>query len=692
MDFFQHPLSNIMRHIVVVRTNRWDKISLANIDVKQNFWKIKSKYIFSNKKLATRSPAREKKELKIEGKADRIIVSNQEPRRIMKNRPSVWSRVALYAIILIIIGVIVSGYYNQNSAKTKNVAISNIVTDVTDGKVSSIDVKDNQVTANLKDGTKEIATTETGATLKDYGITPDKISINVTNTSNSVAWVTILSTLIPILLIGGFIWFMFRSAQGNNAKAMSFGKSRAKLVGDTKTSFEDVAGLVEPKQELYEVVEFLRMPSKFKKLGAEIPHGVLLVGPPGTGKTLLAKAVAGEANVPFFSISASEFVEMFVGVGASRVRDLFVKAKRNAPSIIFIDELDAIGRQRGAGLGGSHDEREQTLNQILVEMDGFDTDSSVIVIAATNRPDILDAALLRPGRFDRQIAIDLPDKNERNEILRVHTKSKPLADSVNLEKIAKSTAGFSGADLRNLMNEAAILAARENNKTVSQTNLDNAIEKVMMGPERRSRVLSTEEKKITAVHESGHAIVSHLLPNSDPVHKISVISRGMALGYTWSLPQEDRRLMSKSKFLDDLAAMLAGRAAEEIFFGEITTGAQNDLQRATKLARKMVTEFGMSDAMGPQTYGEKEEMIFLGREISESKNYSDEVAAKIDKEVSLIIDGAYRLAKRTISANKKILDKLSADLLKKEVIVEDEFLTYFPKEVQRKVKAEEKIV
>jgi cell division protease FtsH len=610
----------------------------------------------------------------------------------MNKKPSIWSRVALYAVILIIVGVVISGYYTQNTSKIKNVGISNIVTDVSGGKVSSIDVKDNQVTANLKDGTKEVATMETNATLNDYGITPSKVAINVINTANSAAWVAILEIILPVLLIGGLIWYMLRSAQGNNNKAMSFGKSRAKLVGDTKTSFDDVAGLVEPKQELYEVVDFLRQPAKFKKLGADIPHGVLLVGPPGTGKTLLAKAVAGEANVPFFTISASEFVEMFVGVGASRVRDLFVKAKRNAPSIIFIDELDAIGRQRGAGMGGSHDEREQTLNQILVEMDGFDTDANVIVIAATNRPDILDAALLRPGRFDRQIAIDLPDKTERTEILKVHTKSKPLGPDVNLGKIAVSTAGFSGADLRNLANEAAILAARENSKTISQLDLDNAIEKVMMGPERRSRLLSADEKKITAVHESGHAIVSHILPNSDPVHKISVISRGMALGYTWSLPQEDRRLMSKSKFLDDLAALLAGRAAEEIAFGEITTGASNDLQRATKLARKMVVEYGMSDVMGPQTYGEKEELIFLGREISESKNYSDEVAAKIDKEVSSIISNAYQLAKKTIADNRKILDKLSADLLKKEVIVEDEFLAYFPKAVQEKVKAEEKAV
>lgn len=607
----------------------------------------------------------------------------------MNPKPGVGSRIALYIIIIIIAAVIGISYYSGKNTKVKNVNISNIVTDVTDGKVSSIDIKDNQVTANLKDGSKEVATKEADSSLKDYGLTPDKIQINVENTAGSVAWWTIISAILPILLIGGFIWFMFRSAQGSNMKAMNFGKSGAKLVGDTKVSFGDVAGMVEPKQELYEVVEFLRQPAKFKKLGAEIPHGVLLVGPPGTGKTLLAKAVAGEANAPFFSISASEFVEMFVGVGASRVRDLFVKAKRNAPAIIFIDELDAIGRQRGAGLGGSHDEREQTLNQILVEMDGFDTDSNVIVMAATNRPDILDAALLRPGRFDRQIAIDLPDKKEREEILEVHIKNKPVAKGVLLERIAAQTTGFSGADIKNLTNEAAILAARENNKEISQKNLEDSIEKVMMGPERRSRVLSSEEKKITAVHESGHAIVSHILPNSDPVHKISVVSRGMALGYTWNLPKEDRRLMTKSKFEDDLAAMLAGRAAEEIVFGEVTTGAQNDLSRATKLARKMVTEYGMSADLGPQTFGDKEELIFLGREISESKNYSDEVAARIDNEVSAIIREAHKLAKETIAANRKILDLLSADLLSKEIITEDEFLSYFPKSVRQKSREKE---
>lgn len=608
----------------------------------------------------------------------------------MNPRPSIGSRIALYIIITVIIAVISISYYSQKNSKVKNVAISNIVSDVADGKVSSIDVKDNQVTANLKDGSKEVATKEVSTSLKDYDLTADKVQINVENTAGSVAWWTVISAILPILLIGGFIWFMFRSAQGSNMKAMNFGKSGAKLVGDTKTSFDDVAGMVESKQELYEVVEFLRQPAKFKKLGAEIPHGVLLIGPPGTGKTLLAKAVAGEANAPFFSISASEFVEMFVGVGASRVRDLFIKAKRNAPAIIFIDELDAIGRQRGAGLGGSHDEREQTLNQILVEMDGFDTDSNVIVMAATNRPDILDAALLRPGRFDRQIAIDLPDKKEREEILEVHIKNKPTAKGVNFERIAAQTTGFSGADIKNLTNEAAILAARENKKEISQEDLENSIEKVMMGPERRSRVLSDEEKKITAVHESGHAIVSHILPNSDPVHKISVVSRGIALGYTWNLPKEDRRLITKSKFEDDLAAMLAGRAAEEITFAEVTTGAQNDLSRATKLARKMVTEYGMSSDLGPQTFGDKEELIFLGREISEQRNYSDEVASRIDKEVAAIIAKAHSRAKQTIEANRKILDLLSNDLLKKEIITEDEFLSYFPKSVRQKSKLREK--
>jgi len=450
-------------------------------------------------------------------------------------------------------------------------------------------------------------------------------------------------------------------------------------MGNTKISFKDVAGLVEPKQELVEIVEFLKNPKKFRDLGAEIPRGVLLIGPPGTGKTLMAKAVAGEAGVPFFSISASEFVEMFVGVGASRVRDLFLKAKRNAPAIIFIDELDAVGRQRGAGLGGSHDEREQTLNQILVEMDGFEPTDNVIIVAATNRPDVLDPALLRPGRFDRQVVIDLPDRRERIDILKVHTKNKPLETDIDLNKIAGSTPGFSGADLRNLANEAAILAARANKKTVAQRDLDEAIEKVMMGPERRSKMMSEKEKKITAIHEAGHAVVGHFVENADPIHKISIVSRGMALGYTWNLPTEDRRLETKSRFEDQIASLMGGRVAEEEFFGKnnITTGAQNDLKRATQLARKMITEYGMSDRLGPQTYGHKEELPFLGKDYAEHRNYSDKIASIIDEEISRMISDGRKKADEIIKKHKKTIEIIADTLLKQETIEAEEFKNFF---------------
>lgn len=591
------------------------------------------------------------------------------------------SRSYIYPI-LIVLAIIAIYLFLPKGKDVKNVAISEISQDIEKGDVSSINVRDNTVTATLKNGTKLRASKETDAALKDYGITPDKVQINVEDTSGSTAIYSILSIVLPILLIGGFIYFMMRSAQGANSKAMGFGKSGAKLfMGNTKVTFSDVAGLVEPKQELFEVVEFLKNPKKFRDLGAEIPRGVLLVGPPGTGKTMLAKAVAGEAGVPFFSISASEFVEMFVGVGASRVRDLFLKAKRNAPAIIFIDEMDAVGRQRGAGLGGSHDEREQTLNQILVEMDGFDVSDNVIVVAATNRPDVLDPALLRPGRFDRQVVIDLPDKKERIDILRVHTKNKPLDSSVKLEKIAASTPGFSGADLRNLTNEAAILAARDDKKIISQGDMDSATEKVMMGPERRSRVLSDLEKKITAFHEAGHAVVGHIVPNGDPIHKISIVSRGMALGYTWNMPGEDRRLETKARFLDEIASLMGGRVAEEEFFGakNITTGAQNDLKRATQIARKMITEYGMSDKLGPQTYGHKEELPFLGKEYTEHRNYSDKIANLIDDEVSALIEGGRKNAQEIISTHKKTIEKIADTLLKQETIEEDEFLKFFPK-------------
>lgn len=586
-------------------------------------------------------------------------------------------------IILIIVGLYI---YLPKGTPPKNVSISEIAQDVADQKVESITVKDSLVTATLKDKTKIQSYKESGVALTDYGITSDKVQINVQSTANSAAFYSFLSIILPILLIGGFIYYMMRSAQGANSKAMGFGKSGAKLFAGGKITFKDVAGSVEAKQELYEIVDFLKSPKKYRDLGAEIPRGVLLIGSPGTGKTLLAKAVAGEAGVPFFSISASEFVEMFVGVGASRVRDLFLKAKRNAPAIIFIDELDAVGRQRGAGLGGSHDEREQTLNQILVEMDGFEENDNVIVVAATNRPDVLDPALLRPGRFDRQVVIDLPDKKERLEILKVHTKNKPLETEVNLEKTAATTPGFAGADLRNLANEAAILAARESKKTISKKNMEEAIEKVMMGPEKKSKVLSDMEKKITAYHEAGHAVVGHILPFGDPIHKISIVSRGRALGYTWNIPESDRKLETKAMFLDEIASFMGGRVAEEIFFGpeNITTGAQNDLKRATLLARKMVTEYGMSEKLGPQTYGHKEEMPFLGKEYTENRNYSDKVANLIDEEVSRIVTEGRAKAHHIISTHKKIMDNIAKVLLEKETIDSSDFAKFFPADSSKK--------
>jgi cell division protease FtsH len=450
-----------------------------------------------------------------------------------------------------------------------------------------------------------------------------------------------------------------------------FGKSKAKLFDPNKlkVTFKDVAGSEEEKRELTEIVEFLKYPKKFTALGAKIPRGVLLFGPPGTGKTLMARAVAGEAGVPFFSISGSEFVEMFVGVGASRVRDMFARAKKNAPCIVFIDEIDAVGRQRGSGLGGSHDEREQTLNQILVEMDGFDQGTNVIVIAATNRPDVLDPALLRPGRFDRRITLDYPDIKDREAILEVHSKNKPLEKTVDLSVLARKTPGFSGADLYNLLNEAAILAARDSRSKITMKDLNESSEKVIMGPEKKSRVISKKEKEIIAYHEAGHAIVGHFLPNTDPIHKISVISRGRALGVTWSLPEEEKRLTSKAEMEDDLSMMLGGRVAEEIVFKDVTTGASNDLERATKTAKEMVTRYGMSEKLGLQTYGKRDELIFLGKELAEhEKNYSEEVAALIDREISGIISRAHDKAKKVLSANREKLDELVLELLEKETV------------------------
>ena len=494
------------------------------------------------------------------------------------------------------------------------------------------------------------------------------------------AWLGIIVTgLLPILIIGGFIFFMMRQAQGTNNQALSFGKSRARMFLGNKTvvTFADVAGVDEAKTELQEVVEFLKYPEKFNSLGARIPRGVLLVGPPGTGKTLMARAVAGEAGVPFFSISGSEFVEMFVGVGASRVRDLFDQAKRNSPCIVFVDEIDAVGRQRGAGLGGSHDEREQTLNQILVEMDGFDTNTNVIVVAATNRPDVLDPALLRPGRFDRQVILDRPDMKGRVAILKVHTKGKPLDKAVDVEGVARQSPGFSGADLANLVNEAAILSARRNKKVIGMSEFQEALERIVAGPERKSRIISDAEKAIIAYHEGGHAVVQRILPKCDPVQKVTIISRGMALGYTMALPSEDRYLQSKTEFEDKIAGLLGGNVAERLVFGDTTTGASNDIEKATDLARRMVTEFGMSDRLGPLSFGKRDELVFLGREIGEQRNYSDEVAKQIDEEVRAIIDHAYERAMEVLVRHRDKLTALAEKLVAEETVDSEEFEKLF---------------
>ncbi|HYH93951.1 MAG TPA: ATP-dependent zinc metalloprotease FtsH [Candidatus Saccharimonadales bacterium] len=494
------------------------------------------------------------------------------------------------------------------------------------------------------------------------------------------SWLGLLLTaVLPLLIIGGFIFFMMRQAQGTNNQALSFGKSRARMFLGNKTvvTFADVAGVDEAKTELQEVVEFLKFPEKFNSLGARIPRGVLLVGPPGTGKTLMARAVAGEAGVPFFSISGSEFVEMFVGVGASRVRDLFDQAKRNSPCIVFVDEIDAVGRQRGAGLGGSHDEREQTLNQILVEMDGFDTNTNVIVVAATNRPDVLDPALLRPGRFDRQVILDRPDMRGRVEILRVHTKGKPLDKGVDVEGVARQSPGFSGADLANLVNEAAILSARRNKKVIGMSEFQEALERIIAGPERKSRVISDAEKAIIAYHEGGHAVVQRVLPKCDPVSKVTIISRGMALGYTMALPQEDRYLQSKTEFEDKIAGLLGGNVAERMIFGDTTTGASNDIEKATDLARRMVTEFGMSDKLGPLSFGKRDEMVFLGRSMGEQRDYSDEVARTIDEEVRAIIDKAYDRATEVLTTHRDKLVALAERLVADETVDSEVFETFF---------------
>jgi cell division protease FtsH len=501
-----------------------------------------------------------------------------------------------------------------------------------------------------------------------------QLNITYKSQSSSSLFLSILPNIIFLVLIGAFMWYMLRQTQSGNNQAMSFGRSRARMLAGDKplVTFDDVAGVDEAKQELSEIVEFLKFPDKFTALGARIPKGVLLVGPPGTGKTLISKAVAGEAGVPFFSISGSEFVEMFVGVGASRVRDLFDQAKKNSPCIVFVDEIDAVGRQRGAGLGGGHDEREQTLNQLLVEMDGFETSTHVIVIAATNRPDVLDPALLRPGRFDRHVTLDRPDIKGRLAILQVHAKNKPLDPKVNLETLAKQTPGFSGADLSNLINEAAILAARANHKMIEMEELEESIIRVMAGPERKSRVISEKEKNIVAYHEIGHALVAKSLPNADPVHKVSVISRGQALGWTAYLPEEDRYLASKGELEDRIAMALGGRVAEEVMFGEITSGAGDDIRRVTDIARKMVTELGMSTRLGPRAFGQREEMVFLGRDLGEQRNFSDATAGQIDEEIHFIVDAGYKKAKEILTRRKADMIKLAEYLKEVETIDGDD--------------------
>ena len=597
-------------------------------------------------------------------------------------------RNSVVLVVLAVFGLAVLWTFMSPSADNTPYTYSQLLTDVAkpDTSVKTITQEGTTLTVKFNDQTEKTTTVASpdinyraevcAAAGDDCG----GISYDYVQPSAAGGILTLLITaLLPVLLIGGFIFFMMRQAQGTNNQAMSFGKSRARMFLGNKTvvTFNDVAGVDEAKQELTEVVEFLKYPEKFNSLGARIPRGVLLVGPPGTGKTLLARAVAGEAGVPFFSISGSEFVEMFVGVGASRVRDLFEQAKRNSPCIVFVDEIDAVGRQRGAGLGGSHDEREQTLNQILVEMDGFDTNTNVIVVAATNRPDVLDPALLRPGRFDRQVVLDRPDIKGRKEILSVHIKGKPLDKTVDIEALARRSPGFSGADLANLVNEAAILAARRNKKSIGADEFNEAIDRVIAGPERRSRIISEEEKVIIAYHEGGHAVVQRVLPKNDPVTKVTIVSRGMALGYTMSLPAEDRYLHSKTEFEDKIAGMLGGNVAETIVFGDTTTGSSNDLEKATNLARAMVTQYGMSEKLGPLTFGKKEEMIFLGREISEQRNYSDEVAAKIDAEVREIIDRAFGRAKEALTTHREVLDRLAALLVEKETIEHDEFEALF---------------
>lgn len=590
--------------------------------------------------------------------------------------------IIIFTISMIIIGAILATASLDTEKRTD---IATLANDVQQGKITNLEIRGTTVEATYENGDKIMAEKEPGDSLatifNNYGVdsqTMRSIPTEIKEPGGFTYWASlIIPNLLPILLLLGIMWFFFRQVQGQNSKAMSFGQFAGHEIpkdAKNKVTFKDVAGVKEAKHELIEIVDFLKHPEKFASFGAKIPKGALLMGSPGTGKTLLARAIAGEANVPFFHMSGSEFVEMFVGVGASRVRDLFTRAKKNAPCIVFIDEIDAVGRQRGSGLGGSHDEREQTLNQILVEMDGFEPNAGVIVIAATNRPDVLDPALLRPGRFDRRIVLDPPDIDDREAILKIHAKQKPLSKGTSLRKLAERTPGFSGADLMNLMNEAAILAVRRGKTSIGEDELLESIEKVMLGPERRSRVMSEEERKITAYHELGHALVAHLLPHADPVQKVSIISRGRAAGYTIKTPTSDRYMRRREEYTEDLAVMLGGYAAEQIIFGDITTGASSDMSNATQLARNMVTQWGMSTKLGPRVYGDREDMIFLGRNIHENRDYSERRAETIDDEIDELISSGLARAKQIITDNRPIMDKVAEKLLETETMEREAFL------------------
>lgn len=578
-----------------------------------------------------------------------------------------------FYLLIIIVAIWMIDYYSASTVSKTDITYSAFMKHVQQDEVKQVTIVDNVISGKLKDG-KDFSTVAPSDDSLIPTLRARDIEIKAELPPQPPWWTTILSSLLPMLLIVG-IWFMLmQQSQGGGGRVMNFGKSRARRYDEDniKITYKDVAGADEAKQELEEVVEFLKHPKKYNDLGAKIPKGVLLYGPPGTGKTLLAKAVAGEAGVPFFSISGSDFVEMFVGVGASRVRDLFEQAKKSAPCIVFIDEIDAVGRQRGAGLGGGHDEREQTLNQLLVEMDGFGANEGIIMIAATNRPDILDPALLRPGRFDRQIVVDRPDIKGRQEILKVHVKGKPISPEVELGVIARRTPGFTGADLSNLVNEAALMAARKNKNKIDMPEMEEAAERVIMGPERRSRVISDKEKRLTAYHEGGHTLVGMLLDNTDPVHKVTIIPRGRAGGYTLSLPKEDRYYATRSEMLDELKVLLGGRVAEALVLKEISSGASNDLQRATSLARQMICEYGMSPELGPMTFGHRQDQVFLGRDIGRDKDYSEEVAAKIDKEIRKFIDEAYQKTESLLNENMDKLHLIADALIERETLEGEE--------------------